>query len=70
VHKRDVGESQQVADVLRGLLRTEGPHVRSFTTVHVTCICTYKTAQNQVLHRLSLVNLRKNNISHEAGLVK
>jgi hypothetical protein len=33
-------ESQQVADVLRGLLRTEGPHVRSFTTVHVTCICT------------------------------
>jgi hypothetical protein len=33
-------ESQQVADVLRGLLRTEGPHVRSFTTVHVTYICT------------------------------
>jgi hypothetical protein len=33
-------ENQLVADVLRGLLRTEeGPHVRSFTTVHVTCIC-------------------------------
>jgi hypothetical protein len=40
VHKRGEGESQLVADVLRGLLRTEGPHVRSFTTVHVTCICT------------------------------
>ncbi len=40
VQKRDEGESQLDADVLRGLLRTEGPHVGSFTTVHVTCICT------------------------------
>ncbi len=40
VHKRGEGESQLAADVLRGLLRTEGSHVRSFTTVHVTFICT------------------------------